>query len=142
MKIVKKILEKNPKEQIVLFTWHRSVGEELKRRLPNSEFLHGQINLQQREKMLTDFKEGRIQFLIVNLKAAGMGINLQNTHIGILVELIWTPKLVEQAIKRLHRRGQTKPVYIAMLVLKNSLDEKILKNWKRKLRNINSILPT
>jgi SNF2 family DNA or RNA helicase len=49
-----------------------------------------------------------------------------------LVDPWWNASVEMQAIDRLHRIGQTKHVIVKRLIIKNSVEEKILKIQERK----------
>jgi len=50
------------------------------------------------------------------------------------VSPIWQPSIESQAIKRAHRIGQTRPVFVETLVLRGTLEEKILRR-RRQMSN-------
>ena len=58
------------------------------------------------------FKEDQTcRILIANYQSGGSGFDLQDVcHYGIMYEAIGSPGVMEQAIGRLHRGGQTEPV--------------------------------
>ena len=80
-----------------------------------------------------NWNAGKIPQLILHPQSGGHGINLQDggNHI------IWfgpIPSLEQylQTNKRLHRSGQTKPVFIHRLIAEDTIDEHIAKNLKGK----------
>lgn len=83
-----------------------------------------------------NWNAGKIPQLILHPQSGGHGINLQDggNHI------IWfgpIPSLEQylQTNKRLHRSGQTKPVFIHRLIAEDTIDEHIAKNLKGKNDN-------
>lgn len=138
--LIKKILTKYPDEQITVFTWHQEVAQRLKKSLLENniaaDYILGNMELNKRQKILTKFKNKELTVLICNIKSAGVGINIQNCKIGIVLELVWSPEVTWQAIKRLHRRGSKDVVNIMILCLENSIDDKILDVWKKKSKII------
>ena len=67
-----------------------------------------------------------------------MGINLTQANIVFLMEPCFNPALEAQAIGRVHRLGQKRPVEIIRLVVKNSVETRIQKMLKKKFGNSGS----
>lgn len=73
------------------------------------------------------WNSGDVPLLLANPASAGHGLNLQfGGHIIIWYSPTWNLEYYEQANKRLHRRGQTRPVLIHHLVAQGTLDEDII----------------
>jgi len=62
---------------------------------------------------------------LLSLKAAGFGLNLTAASYAILYDPWWNPAAEAQAIDRIHRIGQTKPVIAYRLITAGSVEEKI-----------------
>jgi len=62
---------------------------------------------------------------LLSLKAAGFGLNLTAASYAILYDPWWNPAAEAQAIDRIHRIGQTKPVIAYRLLAENTVEEKI-----------------
>jgi SNF2 family DNA or RNA helicase len=62
---------------------------------------------------------------LLSLKAAGFGLNLTAASYAILFDPWWTPAAEAQAIDRIHRIGQTKPVIAYRLIAEGTVEEKI-----------------
>jgi SNF2 family DNA or RNA helicase len=69
---------------------------------------------------------GRVPLLAVHPKSAGHGLNLQHggSHM-VFLSLPWSLELYEQTVGRLHRSGQTRDVWVYILMAKDTVDEKI-----------------
>jgi SNF2 family DNA or RNA helicase len=63
--------------------------------------------------------------LVANTSVAGFGLNLQAARRCILLDCPWTPSALDQAIARLHRAGQTRPVHASLLSVARSIDERV-----------------
>lgn len=73
------------------------------------------------------WNEGRIPILLAHPASAGHGLNLQTGgHIVIWYGLPLSLELYQQANKRLHRMGQKEPVLIHHLLMKDTIDERVL----------------
>ncbi|MCX6937346.1 MAG: DEAD/DEAH box helicase [Verrucomicrobia bacterium] len=62
---------------------------------------------------------------LLSLKAAGFGLNLTAASYAILFDPWWNPAAEAQAIDRIHRIGQTKPVMAYRLIAAGTVEEKI-----------------
>lgn len=64
--------------------------------------------------------------LLMDVKQAAHGLNLSSASRVFFVNPIYSPALEAQAIKRAHRIGQTKPVFVETLVLEGTVEEAML----------------
>ena len=72
-------------------------------------------------------KSPDIPLFLLSLKAGGVGLNLTSADRVIIYDPWWNPAVEAQATDRTHRIGQKKCVYSMKLVVKDSIEEKILK---------------
>jgi superfamily II DNA or RNA helicase len=79
-----------------------------------------------RKTPVTAFQSGKVPMIVVSLKAGGTGLNLTAADTVILYDPWWNPAVEAQAIDRAHRIGQTKPVFVHRLIVRSSIEEKIL----------------
>lgn len=80
---------------------------------------------------LTLFRESPdVRVLLMDLRQAAHGLHLANASRMFIVNPIWDPNIESQAIKRAHRIGQTRPVYVETLVLSDTLEDRMLKRRK------------
>jgi hypothetical protein len=63
---------------------------------------------------------------IMAVQKAAYGIDLSSATRVFFVSPVWQTAMEQQAIKRAHRIGQTKPVYIETLVIRNTIEDKLL----------------
>ena len=70
--------------------------------------------------------------LILNPKAAGVGLNITAASHVIHYNLEWNPAVEDQATARAYRRGQTKPVTVHRLFHANTIEEVIDQRMARK----------
>lgn len=81
---------------------------------------------EKRQKILHDFKYGdKTQFLLVSIKVGGVGLNLSEANVVVILEPWWNPAVEDQAVDRINRIGQKKAMRIYKLLSKNTLEEKI-----------------
>ena len=91
-----------------------------------------------RQEMANDFNANTDKkVFLVSLKAGGVGLNLIGADTVIHVDPWWNYAIESQASDRAYRIGQTRPVTIYKLVMKNSIEEKVIKlqEYKKHLSN-------
>ncbi len=67
-----------------------------------------------------------IKVLLVSLKAGGVGLNLIGADTVIHLDPWWNPQVENQASDRVHRIGQKNAVTILRLIMKDTVEEKVL----------------
>lgn len=93
------------------------------------------LSVSRRAAYLATFNQSPVfRVLLMDLKQAAHGLHVACASRVFIVSPIWQPGVESQAIKRAHRIGQTRPVYVETLVLKGTLEEKIL-NRRRQMSN-------
>ena len=80
----------------------------------DSEFYHGSMSSTERKSIIDRFpiEEVTNKVLIIQIKAGGVGLNLQQFTNIFIISPDWNPCNEIQAIARAHRIGQTKPVNV------------------------------
>ena len=81
-----------------------------------------------------------IPLFLLSLKAGGLGLNLTAADTVILYDPWWNPAAEAQAADRTHRIGQTKSVNIIKLLVKHSVEEKVLELQHRKADLFNHLV--
>ncbi|KAI1318098.1 hypothetical protein EDD11_007150 [Mortierella claussenii] len=95
--------------------------------------LDGTMQRCDRTAALNDFKDNPdVDVILISLKAGGVGLNLTSAQRVYLMDPHWNPAVESQAIDRIHRLGQTKPVDVVRFIIKDSIEENILELQKRK----------
>ena len=69
--------------------------------------------------------------LIMDVRQASHGLNLSSASRVFFINPIWQPNVEAQAVKRAHRIGQTRPVYVETLVLRDTLEDAMLKRRRK-----------
>ncbi|OED34460.1 hypothetical protein AB832_07530 [Flavobacteriaceae bacterium (ex Bugula neritina AB1)] len=82
-----------------------------------------------------EWNNGEIKVLLAHPASAGYGLNLQKGgSIIVWYGLTWNLEHYEQFNARLHRQGQTKPVRICHIMIKDSVEEKVLYALEKKYK--------
>ena len=69
--------------------------------------------------------------LLMDIKQASHGLHVAAASRVYFVGPVWDISTEAQAIKRAHRIGQTKPVYVETLVLEDTIEDRM---WRRRKR--------
>ena len=98
--------------------------------------IDGETSLEARERMISEFtqKDSTKFIFLLSTRAGGLGLNLMTSDTVILYDSDWNPQVDLQAMDRVHRIGQTKPVLIYRLLCENTIEEKILERQAMRLK--------
>jgi len=83
-------------------------------------FIHGGVS--NSGAVVRDFKQGKIDVLVGSLETVSEGLTLTQADMAIFVEKSYKPSRNEQAMRRIHRIGQTRPVTVLDYVTPDSVD--------------------
>ena len=98
---------------------------------------HGEQSVEEREKTRLAYMAHPGPCVLVGTGDAwGVGIDLQDTDLCLMVMLPWTPDKVIQWEGRFHRLGQTRPVLITYLICVGTADERVADTVVDKLEDI------
>jgi SWI/SNF-related matrix-associated actin-dependent regulator 1 of chromatin subfamily A len=92
----------------------------------------------QRAKLFQDDPRHRV--VIGNIESMGEGLTLTRAPGLVVVEPDWRPGKNEQVEDRFHRISQNQNVYVRYLVLRNSLDERMLYRVLEKQASIDQLM--
>ena len=141
IKTVNNLIENGHK--VLVFSQYVSFLKLVKARLDAEnivyQYLDGATSPAHRKKAVTAFQGGEGDLFLLSLKAGGSGLNLTAADYVIHLDPWWNPAVEDQASDRAHRIGQERPVTIYRLIMKNTIEQKILDLHQRK-RNLASEL--
>lgn len=92
--------------------------------------LDGRTEGSERQRLVERFndpKNRRVKCVLISTRAGALGINLHAANRVVIVDGSWNPTNDLQAIYRVWRYGQTKPVYAYRLMAHGTMEEKIYK---------------
>lgn len=90
------------------------------------------LSISERNKYIeTFYVDNSCRVMLMNVQLAAHGLHLANASRVFFVNPVWQPNVEAQAIKRAHRIGQTRPVYVETLVLNDTLEDKMLQRRKQ-----------
>ncbi|CAD6259487.1 unnamed protein product [Miscanthus lutarioriparius] len=136
--------ESTPVKAIVFTQW-TGMLDLLERSLSSNhiEFrrLDGSMPLNVREKAVKEFNtDPEVRVIIMSLKAGNLGLNMVAACHVLMLDPWWNPSAVDQAVDRAHRIGQTRPVTVSRLTVKDAVEDRILSLQEGKRKMIESAL--
>ncbi|KAI9513071.1 SNF2 family N-terminal domain-containing protein [Russula earlei] len=103
--------------------------------------LDGTMKREDRSRAMDALKnDPGCEVLLVSLKAGGVGLNLTAAQRVYLMDPYWNPAVENQAVDRIHRLGQTRPVTTVKLIIENSIEARLLEVQKKKTELANMTL--
>ena len=84
-------------------------------------------------KLCSGKREPSPNVLLISLRAGGVGLNLTVANHVFMMDPWWSFAVEAQAIDRVHRMGQTRPVTVTRFVVKNSIEVRMLRIQERKM---------
>ncbi|MFZ5926316.1 MAG: SNF2-related protein [Acidobacteriota bacterium] len=98
------------------------------------------LELSGRRDELARWQAGEAQVLAVQISAGGVGVDLSRARYSVYYSLSFSLGEYDQALSRVHRPGQTRPVEHIHLVARHTVDEKIMRALERRAEVIQAIL--
>jgi len=93
-----------------------------------------------RVKQYAEWKAGEFSTLAVQIQAGGLGIDLTEAPYAVYYTIGFSLGDYVQSVARVHRPGQTKAVSIYRLVVRDTVDEQLIKALDKKQNVIRAIL--
>lgn len=154
------IKELPPEERVIIFSYYkkplRYLYNELKKYNPaiatgndiNDEDEDSDWNNKNARTEIEKFKssKNKSRVLLGTIKLIGTGENLQVANNIIILDLWWNPMVIIQAMYRIKRKDQTKPVHIYFPIYTNtkgvaiSMEKNYLQTMMRKIKLYNDFL--
>ena len=144
IEIVRGALSRNDK--VVVFSYTIAPLRALLTRLRSelgdvAGLLIGDQSLQRRERVVAKFKDDpRFVVLLASMKVGGEGLTLIEANHVIMVNRWWNPSTNEQAIDRVVRLGQTKPVTVYYLTCEHTVEERLQPLLDRKKMTFSELI--
>ncbi|CAB4386286.1 unnamed protein product [Rhizophagus irregularis] len=93
----------------------------------------GKMLHNQREEAVNNFNnDPKIKVLLISLKCGSLGLNLTAANQCFLMDPWWNPSIEDQAIDRIYRIGQTRPVSVFRFFIENTIEDRVFKLQKKK----------
>ncbi|OBT61364.1 hypothetical protein VE03_09306 [Pseudogymnoascus sp. 23342-1-I1] len=95
--------------------------------------LDGTMAMKARAAVLKSFRDAKgFTVILLSLRAAGVGLNLTMARRVYMMDPWWSYAVEAQAIDRVHRMGQTGAVEVKRFIVRESVEERMLRIQERK----------
>jgi hypothetical protein len=119
------------RERVLIFTQFKEITEPLRGFLETvfqhkGLVLHGGTAVNKRQELVEKFQGAQyVPFMVLSIKAGGVGLNLTSANHVIHFDRWWNPAVENQATDRAFRIGQKKNVVVHKFITKGTIEEKI-----------------
>lgn len=115
------------KQKIVVFSYFLQVIDHVSQLLDSQFIITGASTPTERQRIIDSFSQAPAgAVLISQIEAGGIGINLQMAQVVVLMEPQYKPSTEWQAIARVHRMGQSRPIVVHRLLARDTVDEHLV----------------
>lgn len=130
-------------EKTIIFSQWTETTDRISKALNKEGIKHvcitGEFSTKQRDKFLK-----KVQFedlnVIIATDCISYGRNIQYCNWMIMFDLLWNPAKITQRAGRIARKGQLKKVHLFMLIVKNSVEEKVLNKIRGRINLFKKVL--
>ena len=123
-----------PTESTIIWCRYNDEQRAIENVLPDSASIDGNTPLEERQRIVDDFKAGGVRVLITKPKILGFGLNLQVCTRQVFSGLQDSYEEYYQAVKRSNRIGSTKPLMVHIPV--SDVERPMVENVLRKARRV------
>jgi SNF2 family DNA or RNA helicase len=134
LELIDELLEEGRK--ILVFSQFTSMLKIIEKALIERKVKYSKLvgSTKNRDRVIDEFRNGKSDIFLISLKAGGVGLNLIEADTVIHYDPWWNPATENQATDRVYRIGQTKAIFVYKLIVRNSIEEKIIELQKSKKR--------
>lgn len=146
MILLDKLLSKLHKEghKVLIFSQMTSmldiIQDYMHFRKYNYERIDGSIRSEERNNSISNFIEKDIFVFLLSTRVGGVGLNLTIADTVIFIDQDFNPMVDKQAQERVYRIGQKKDVTIYRLLIKDTVEEIMLKRAQKKMKLSENII--
>lgn len=125
------------REKVLVFTQFKEIIPALDKLLSsvfckNGACIDGDTSMSRRAEYVSMFQEGKLPYMVLSLKTAGVGLNLTAAQNVIHFDRWWNPAVENQATDRAYRIGQKNDVTVYKFVTADTIEEVINRMIKDK----------
>lgn len=127
-----------PDEPVVVFCWFHQDLDAVHEAAQSLGYTS--LELSGRRDELNQWQDGQAQVLAVQIQAGGEGVDFTRARYSIFYSVGYSLGKYEQARSRTHRPGQVNPVEHIHLIVRNTVDVKIMRALEKRAEIVESIL--
>ncbi|EKX38257.1 hypothetical protein GUITHDRAFT_77334, partial [Guillardia theta CCMP2712] len=95
--------------------------------------LDGRMTFDARDRHIASFcEDADTRVFLISLKAGGVALNLTVASAVYIMDPWWNPAVEFQAMDRIHRLGQYKPIKVVRFVIEDTIEDRILRLQEKK----------
>lgn len=131
------MLASDPSAKAIVFSQFTSMLDLIWYRLEQTGIkcvkLSGSMTLKAREQVINSFSnDPDIKVFLMSLKAGGVALNLTAASHCYIMDVWWNDAMQSQAMDRIHRLGQFRPMTCVKFIIEGTIEERILKLQEKK----------
>ncbi|XP_078169062.1 ROOT GROWTH DEFECTIVE 3 isoform X2 [Carex rostrata] len=134
--------------RVLIFAQHKAFLDIIERDLFQSHMrsvtylrLDGTVQAEKRFEIVKAFNsDPTIDVLLLTTHVGGLGLNLTSADTLVFMEHDWNPMKDLQAMDRAHRLGQKKVVNVHRLIMRGTLEEKVMSLQRFKVSVANAVI--
>ncbi|KAG4966687.1 hypothetical protein JHK87_032338 [Glycine soja] len=134
--------------RVLIFAQHKAFLDIIERDLFHTHMksvtylrLDGSVEPEKRFEIVKAFNsDPTIDVLLLTTHVGGLGLNLTSADTLVFVEHDWNPMRDHQAMDRAHRLGQKKVVNVHRLIMRGTLEEKVMSLQRFKVSVANAVI--
>ncbi|KAJ0979707.1 hypothetical protein J5N97_015181 [Dioscorea zingiberensis] len=134
--------------RVLIFAQHRLLLDIIEKDLFQAHMksitylrLDGSVESEKRFEIVKAFNsDPTIDVLLLTTHVGGLGLNLTSADTLVFMEHDWNPMKDHQAMDRAHRLGQRKVVNVHRLIMRGTLEEKVMSLQKFKVTVANAVI--
>ncbi|KAF3021422.1 hypothetical protein E8E14_004936 [Neopestalotiopsis sp. 37M] len=145
MRMLADIRRNKPTEKTLVFSFFTSFLDILEKPMQDERYnfrrYDGSMGRRAREIAVNDFmKKPEVRVMLIGLSAGNAGLNLQAASQVIILDPFWNPSIEDQAVGRAHRYPQNKPVTVHRILIKETIEDRILALQQAKRELVGQVL--
>lgn len=144
IELIEKITAASETEKIIIFSNFTTTFDLMRYALEKEDYAHlrydGSMTISEKNATVTKFYEGSERILLVSMKAGNVGLTLTCANHVIILDPFWNPFVEDQAMDRAHRLGQQLPVQVRRILVKESVEDRIMDLQVRKRELVEAAL--
>lgn len=121
------LVRDNPDSAFVIFSWFKGAAEAVAARLRGLNvgtfLVTGDTPHAKRTRQIAEFQSGAGRVFVGTISTLGESVNLHRADQAIFLDRSWNPAQNDQAVDRIYRIGQERPITVTYLVAKDTVDE-------------------
>lgn len=142
MEALNQVLEDEVDEadSAIVYTWFKESAEYVYSQLQAAGYdvflIHGDMNANVRANIVESWQQNEASILVGTIASMSEGLDLQNANVVIFYEEYYLPGQLRQAVGRVNRSGQEKPVFVYHIFLEKTVDYAVVKTARKRERTL------